>query len=159
YVRNPLDYAARSRTLMMERTLRWLTIFATIIATCTSAVVLAVAFIYSGVYDVAATVPHWSLMNSALNTACTRSIKTHAENIQVPCWLDDESAVLTGVGHFAAHCAVCHGAPGVPKGEIAEGMTPKPPDLAAITYSSAELFWILKNGIKMTGMPSWGDHS
>jgi mono/diheme cytochrome c family protein len=59
------------------------------------------------------------------------------------------------------HCAVCHGAPGVPKGDIAEGMYPQPPDLAvaAKQYSDAELFWILKHGIKMTGMPAWADHS
>jgi mono/diheme cytochrome c family protein len=35
-----------------------------------------------------------------------------------------------GTEHFAAHCAVCHGAPGVPKGDIAEGLYPAPPDLA-----------------------------
>jgi hypothetical protein len=66
-----------------------------------------------------------------------------------------------GVDHFADHCAVCHGAPGVPKGDIAEGLYPQPPDLAVTSkrHTDAELFWIMKHGIKMTGMPSWSDHS
>jgi mono/diheme cytochrome c family protein len=66
-----------------------------------------------------------------------------------------------GVEHFAAHCAVCHGAPGVPRGDIAHGLYPPPPDLAKTVklYSDGELFWIVKNGIKMTGMPAWSDHS
>ena len=69
--------------------------------------------------------------------------------------------VLVGIEHYAAHCAVCHGAPGVPKGDIGRGLYPPPPDLAKAVqpYSSAELFWIVKHGIKMTGMPSWSDHS
>jgi len=49
----------------------------------------------------------------------------------------------------------------VPEGDIARGLYPQPPDLAnaATLYSPAELFWIVKNSIKMTGMPSWRDHS
>ena len=59
-----------------------------------------------------------------------------------------------GTEHFAEHCAVCHGAPGVPKGDNANGLYPQPPDLAitAKRYTGGELFWIIKHGIKMTGM-------
>ena len=79
----------------------------------------------------------------------------------MPAKLDDPAKVLMGIEHYAAHCAVCHGAPGVPKGEIAQGLYPQPPDLAKIAplYTPAELFWIVKHGIKMTGMPAWSDHS
>jgi mono/diheme cytochrome c family protein len=96
-----------------------------------------------------------------LETARTRSIKLHAAGIQVPPSLDHPAELLIGTEHFAAHCAVCHGAPGVPKGDIAEGLNPQSPDLAHASgvYTPSELFWILKHGIKMTGMPSWGDHS
>ena len=68
---------------------------------------------------------------------------------------------LLGVAHYAAHCAVCHGAPGVPKGDIGRGLYPPPPDLArtAPLYTPAELFWTVKHGIKMTGMPAWSDHT
>jgi mono/diheme cytochrome c family protein len=73
----------------------------------------------------------------------------------------DRAKILIGTEHFAAHCAVCHGAPGVPKGDIAHGLYPQPPNLAeaAKRYSPGELFWIVKHGIKMSGMPAWADHS
>ena len=119
------------------------------------------AAIYAGAYDVAATAPHWPVTSWLLATARTRSIKAHAAGIAVPPGLDDPAEVIIGVEHYAAHCAVCHGAPGVPKGDIAHGLYPPPPDLAkaAPIYTPAELFWILKHGIKMTGMPAWSDHS
>jgi len=119
------------------------------------------AAIYAGVYDVAATEPHWPVTSWLLETARTRSIKAHAVSIQAPPGLDDPAKVLVGVEHYAAHCAVCHGAPGVPKGDIARGLYPPPPDLAkaAPLYRPGELFWIVKHGIKMTGMPAWSDHS
>jgi hypothetical protein len=89
-----------------------------------------------------------------------RSIQAHAARIAVPANLSDETRIIIGTEHFAAHCASCHSAPGVPRDEIAEGMYPKPPALsdAARRYSDAQLFWILQHGIKMTGMPSWADH-
>ena len=121
----------------------------------------ASALLYAGIYDVAATEPHWPVTTWLLETARTRSIKAHAAGIQVPPGLDDRAKVLIGVDHYAAHCAVCHGAPGVPKGEIAHGLYPPPPDLAKTEprFTSAELFWIVKHGVKMTGMPAWSDHS
>jgi mono/diheme cytochrome c family protein len=119
------------------------------------------ALIYSGLYDVAATGPDWAVTRWVLETARTRSIRTHAAGIEAPPGLDDPATILIGVEHFAAHCAVCHGAPGVPKGDIATGLNPQPPDLAhaSARYTLSELFWILKHGIKMTGMPAWSDHS
>jgi mono/diheme cytochrome c family protein len=119
------------------------------------------AAIYAGLYDVAATEPHWPVTHWLMETARIRSIKAHAAGIQVPPGLDDPAKVLTGVEHYAAHCAVCHGAPGVLKGDIARGLYPPPPDLAktAPLYNPGELFWVVKHGIKMTGMPAWSDHS
>jgi mono/diheme cytochrome c family protein len=119
------------------------------------------AVFYAGVYDVAATTPHWPIAGTILEMARLRSIKAHAAGIAVPPGLDDPAKVLIGVEHYAAHCAVCHGAPGVPRGDIGRGLYPAPPDLAkaALLYTPAELFWILKHGIKMTGMPAWSDHS
>lgn len=139
--------------------MHWRTIFATVLVAYGVLALSAAVFVYSGYYDIAATDPHWPLTHRLLETTRTRSIEAHAQGISVPAGLDDPAKLAMGVEHFAAHCAVCHGAPGVPRGDIAEGMYPKPPDLAAIkTYSDAELFWILKHGIKMTGMPSWADH-
>jgi mono/diheme cytochrome c family protein len=119
------------------------------------------AVIYAGLYDVAATAPHWPATAWLLETVRIRSIKAHAAAIQTPPGLDDPAKIFIGVQHYAAHCAVCHGAPGVPQGDIARGLYPSPPNLAtaASLYSPAELFSILKHGIKMTGMPAWSDHS
>lgn len=120
-----------------------------------------VGFVYSGLYDVAATTPHWPATTWLLKMARSRSIASRAADIVAPPDFDDPAKVGAGVSHFAAHCAICHGAPGVPRGEIAKGLYPSPPDLsgAAAEYSAAELFWILKHGIKMSGMPAWSDHS
>jgi hypothetical protein len=117
--------------------------------------------IYAGVYDVAATTPHWPATGWVLEAARIRSIKAHATGIASPPGFHDPDKITIGAGHFAAHCAVCHGAPGVPRGDIARGLSPPPSDLAVATksYSASELFWILKHGIKMTGMPAWSDHS
>jgi mono/diheme cytochrome c family protein len=119
------------------------------------------ALIYSGLYNVAATSPDGVVMRWVLETARTRSIKAHAADIEAPPGLDDPAKILVGVAHFAAHCAVCHGAPGVPQGEMARGLNPLPPDLGktAPLLSSAEIFWVLKHGIRMTGMPAWSHHS
>jgi mono/diheme cytochrome c family protein len=136
-----------------------------IVTTVGAIIIIAIlggfAFVYSGLFDVAATERHWPLTQWVLETARTRSIKAHATGIEVPAGLGDEAKLVMGTEHFAAHCAVCHGAPGVPKGDIAQGLYPQPPDLAQIAthYSEAELFWIIKHGIKMTGMPAWADHS
>lgn len=121
----------------------------------------SVAFVYSGIYSVAATDPHWPLTYRILETMRIQSIKAHADGIKVPPELDNPDKLPMGVEHFSAHCAVCHGGPGVPKGDIGKGLYPEPPDLAhtATHLSDAEMFWVIKNGIKMTGMPSWADHS
>ena len=137
------------------------TIIASLLIAALLVVLGAGAVIYAGMYDVAATTPHWPFTAWLLETARTRSIKARAAEIQTPRGLDDPAKLVIGVEHYAAHCAVCHGAPGVPKGDIARGLYPPPPDLAkaAPVYSPAELFWIVKHGIKMTGMPAWSDHS
>ena len=124
-------------------------------------IVGAAGFIYSGAYNVAATEPHWGAVSRLLETVRVRSIKARAADIAAPANLDDQATLVMGTNHFAAHCAMCHSAPGVPKGDIAHGLYPAPPDLkaAAQFYTPGELFWIVKNGLKMTGMPSWKDHS
>jgi mono/diheme cytochrome c family protein len=137
------------------------TILGTTLALALLAVLGSAAVIYSGIYDVAATAPHWPITQWAMETTRLRSVKVHAAGIADPAALDDEATIVMGTDHFAAHCAVCHGAPGVPKGDIAKGLYPQPPNLdgAAKLYRPAELFWVLKNGLKMTGMPAWNDHS
>jgi cytochrome c len=118
-------------------------------------------FIYSGAYYVGADQPHWSTTSWLLDRARIRSIRSHASGIAIPTDLGTEHEIVAGVGHFADHCVICHGAPGVPQGDIAHGLYPRPPSLRAAAgfYMPAELFWIIKHGIKMSGMPAWTDHS
>jgi mono/diheme cytochrome c family protein len=61
--------------------------------------------------------------------------------------------------HFADHCASCHGNDGRGQTEIGRNLYPKAPDMQARgtqSLSDGELFWIIKNGVRLTGMPAWG---
>ena len=115
------------------------------------------AFVYSGVYDVAADVPHTRLVYWLMNTARNRSIAVRAASVHAPADLVTHSRVLAGAGLYAGMCTGCHLAPGMSKTEIAQGLYPAAPELAHGTdLSPAEELWIIKHGIKITGMAAWG---
>ena len=60
--------------------------------------------------------------------------------------------------HFADHCAQCHANNGSGDTPMGRGMWPKPPDLRlerTQKLADGELFWIIENGIRFTGMPAW----
>jgi mono/diheme cytochrome c family protein len=85
------------------------------------------------------------------------SIARHSRDIEVPD-LTDETLVSAGVNDFDAMCVACHGAPGRSPDAVGNGLNPPAPDLAesGSQMSPAELFWVTKHGVKMTGMPAWG---
>jgi mono/diheme cytochrome c family protein len=120
-------------------------------------VVGTIGFAYSGLYDVSASSPHSAFVHSVLTTISRASVARRAAGIEVPD-LDDQGLRIAGVNDFAAMCAGCHGAPGQKPEAAGLGLNPPPPDLAesAARMTPAELFWVTKNGIKMTGMPAWG---
>src|SRR5260370_43551 len=126
-----------------------------VIATVAAVIVLlflaGAIFVYSRAYYVGADQPHRSLTSWLLNEARTPSIRAHASGIAVPAGLDDPARIAAGVVHFADHCVACHGAPGVERSDIGEGLYPRPPDLAdaAPFHKPGELFWIVKHGIRM----------
>jgi mono/diheme cytochrome c family protein len=114
-------------------------------------------FMYSGAYNVAATQEHTALGRWVLNTGQTRSVAVRAGGVpESPPF--DASMVEHGFEHFRAMCVGCHGAPGVERGEFGKGITPTPPELSeeAAEWTEKELFWIMKHGIKMAGMPAFG---
>jgi cytochrome c553 len=121
-----------------------------------AALFLGLLFVWSGVYSVAASRGHWKATEWLLTFAMRSSVRTHALGIEVPS-LDDTDLVALGAAHFHGGCAYCHGAPGIPPGPIAMAMLPPPPDLATNMreWRDRELFWIIQNGIKYTGMPAW----
>lgn len=115
----------------------------------------ATGFVLWGVYNVSALQQHTEPVFTLLNLALDRSIRQRAEEIGVPELTHDMAE--EGRRLYRSHCVQCHGAPGIGRHDVGKGMTPVPPNLAhtAKVKSPAEIFWPIKHGIKMTGMPSW----
>jgi mono/diheme cytochrome c family protein len=115
------------------------------------------ALMYAGIYDVSATRPHEPLVKRAVSITVERSVRRHARDIRAPN-LEDSALLRMGGRHYREMCVICHGAPGVEPSEIGKGLYPKAPKLgrAAEEWNAAELFWITRNGIKMSGMPAFG---
>lgn len=116
----------------------------------------AIGFIYSGFYNVGATSPHSRIARWVMSTTMHASVERRANDIEVPELT--ETMRLAGANDFSIMCAGCHGAPGKEPEAMGHGLNPPAPDLAesAEHASAAELFWVTKNGIKMTAMPAWG---
>lgn len=112
-------------------------------------------------YDVGATAPHSPPVEWALRRAMEASVRAHAEDVAIPegTNLADPRLAERAIGHYSVACAQCHGAPGHP---AAPWMVLYPPasDLTrpdvVSRWSDAELYWIIKNGIKDTGMLALG---
>ncbi len=113
--------------------------------------------VHGGWIDVAASRGHPAWLESVLHYAMERSVHRHARGIRAPATARPED-VEAGLVHYRAMCETCHGAPGEPASEIAEGLYPRPPQFpeADSERTDAELFWITKHGIQMTGMPGFG---
>ena len=121
-------------------------------------IVTGAALIYSGVVSVAAKEPHYPLVRRFLQTAKLYSVQHHTDgDVKAP-HLNDPSLIRAGYEHYRETCLSCHGAPGVPPSDVGKGLRPSPPELAKDVYpwTDTELFWIIDNGIKMTGMPALG---
>ena len=116
-------------------------------------------FVLSGFYNVSAMVPHWSVTFNVLEEIRDQSVSYHSKGIVAPS-LKDPKMEEAGFHHFHETCRLCHGAPGIAQDEFAKGLYPDPPDLASPDLqqemNDAKIFWIIKNGLKMTGMPSFG---
>ena len=125
------------------------------------AIVIAVAagiYFFGGFYSVAASEEDPGVVTWALQRVRMASVDRHATDRPPP--LPDEAAVLrTGAKAFLARgCANCHGAPGVEWAKFSEGLNPAPADLKEVApeRSPRAVFWVVKNGIRMTGMPGFG---
>jgi mono/diheme cytochrome c family protein len=113
--------------------------------------------IYAGVYNIAADVPHTQPVYWLFETVRERSVAARARDIKVPDDLNDPKRISRGAGQYADMCSVCHLAPGMKRTEMSRGLYPRAPELRRKTdLTLAEQFWIIKHGVKMTGMPAWG---
>jgi cytochrome c553 len=113
-------------------------------------------FSWSGLYNVAASSGHWPAVAWLLRYTMQNSVGTHALFLKAPP-LDGMAMVERGAGHYETGCLPCHGAPGSPSNRIPNEMLPRPPYLPTHLerWSAEELFWLVKHGLKYTGMPAW----
>lgn len=125
-------------------------------------------FLYSGVYNMGADDPHYRPVYWALETLRERSIAVRSRNIEVPP-LDNPDMLLAGGADYNDMCAGCHLKPGKTSSEMS-GLYPQPPNLSmgadghaghegghgTVSTSAARQFWIIKHGIKASGMAAFG---
>jgi len=120
--------------------------------------IAALVFFFGGFFNVAATNPEPAPVSWALIKVRTASVDRHAVD-QPPAGYDTPEKVQAGAKAYSSRgCTNCHGGPGVDWQKFSEGLRPDPPDLTKIVKEREprQLFWVVKNGINMTGMPSFG---
>jgi mono/diheme cytochrome c family protein len=119
----------------------------------------AAMFFFGGFFSVAESQDDPAIVSWALATVRSASVTRHATD-QPPASLEDPATVKSGARAYATiGCVNCHGGP--PDANWAkwsEGLKPVPADLKVMAKerTAPQLFWAIKNGIKFTGMPSFG---
>jgi mono/diheme cytochrome c family protein len=119
--------------------------------------IVAAVFFFGGYYNIAATEQDNGAVAWALIQVRQASIDRHATDTPSGS-LDNPATVQAGAKAFAARgCVNCHGGPGAQWAKFSEGLNPGPPDLKDVVggLQPREIFWVVKNGIRMTGMPSF----
>lgn len=112
----------------------------------------------SGWYHVGSTNQHWQLVHTVLERGMRESVRYHARDIAAP--PGGAARVRRGAAVYRDNCVQCHGAPGVAQQDFGKAMQPVPGPLVDATqhWQARELYWITRNGIKMSGMPAWEFH-
>ena len=111
----------------------------------------------SGIVPIKASSGHWAVTRWLLNFGKERSIATHSMGTKPPKDWNEDWRIWIGAGHYETGCRPCHGSPGSAMPRIPFAMTPNPPRLGENLkrFDPAELFYLVKHGIKFTGMPAW----
>ena len=118
---------------------------------------IIIGFVWSGIYDVGADSIHSRPVYSMLQTLRERSITARAGKLHPPPNLSDMALIRQGAGNYDAMCTGCHLGPGIEPTELSRGLYPAPPNLAkAGEFVPSHHFWVIKHGIKASGMPAWG---
>jgi cytochrome c553 len=110
----------------------------------------------SGIVPIKASAGHWPITEWFLKFSMRRSIATHSLGLEGPP-LDDAALVLRGAGAYETGCRPCHGSPDLPHPRVAQWMLPPAPYLPPVIpeWKPRELFYVVKHGVKLTGMPAW----
>ena len=136
--------------------MRWRSFLAGFAAAIVLALVIALGVILSGAYNVAATDRHNPIVAWAFDTTFENSVERRADGIAAPALTP--AMIQAGAAEYKAMCAHCHGGVGESRAEWASGMRPMPPALAAAAehLTASEVFWLVRHGVKMSGMPAFG---
>ena len=122
-----------------------------------ASLIMILGFVWSGIYDIGADSIHSRPVYSMLQTLRERSITAHAGKLQPPANLNDMALIRQGAGNYDAMCTGCHLGPGIEPTELSRGLYPAPPNLStAGEFVPSHHFWVIKHGIKASGMPAWG---
>jgi mono/diheme cytochrome c family protein len=115
------------------------------------------AVIGAGAFDARASTPHDPLTAWATHTTMIHSVERRSRSVH-PSAAPTSAAVRGGLRLYDQDCVGCHGAPGRARDGWTNGLNPSPPYLvdAPRHWRRAELFSIVRDGVKMTGMPAWG---
>jgi len=128
----------------------------TLVVLAAIALSLAAGFVWSGVYNIGADDTHTRPVYAVLQALRERSIDARAGKLPVPTDLADPDRIQQGSGNYDAMCVGCHLAPGADETELSMGLYPQPPNLSRQPVDPARAFWVIKHGIKASGMPAWG---
>jgi cytochrome c553 len=130
--------------------------FFTIAVFLTALAVAGSLLVVSGLIPITASSGHWPITAWFLHFSLRRSVATYTLGLETP-RLDEPKLVLKGAGHYETGCRPCHGSPATPPPRVLQHMLPPPPYLPPriAAWQSAERFYIVKHGVKFTGMPAW----
>jgi mono/diheme cytochrome c family protein len=119
--------------------------------------VVAGGFFFLGFYNIGATQEDPAIVAWALPKVREAAVDRYSAGLKPPMALDDQAVIQAGAKAFAQRgCFNCHGGPGVEWAKFSEGLKPDPPELKEVADDEPRaIFWVIKNGINMTGMPSF----
>ncbi|HEV7264749.1 MAG TPA: cytochrome c [Falsiroseomonas sp.] len=119
--------------------------------------VVGLTVVYSGAYNVAATEEHASFTRWAFDTTFHNSVERRAADVTAPSAVTP-GMIAAGAQAYKSMCQHCHAGPGVERAVWVSGMRPRPPHLAeaAAMWEPREVYWLVRHGVKMSGMPAFG---
>ena len=137
--------------------LRWTQWVGPFLLAGAAALLLGVIVATSGFLNLAASTPHPQGWASVLHYVFKRSTAHHAAGLTVPADFGTPAMIAKGGAYYGTACAHCHGGPGLGQNPVALSMTPRPQYLMheVGTFSDRDLFYIVKHGVKYSGMPAY----
>ncbi len=150
---------------LVLRLLRWLMARKVLLGVATGigvpgavGLVIGAWIIYGGIYDTAASYPHFRLVAWGAHTTMIHSVRRRSQDVEAPGQFTQDQ-VLSGAKEYEEHCIACHGGAAVARAPWASAMLPSPPFVidAARHWSRQDLYIIVQQGVKMSAMPAWGE--